>query len=539
MRREREGPAARRSVRPSLILTCLAANLAEAGFVVVCHIGGGAAIAPQAAAPPPLGLFSDLRWLLVYERSWPTFALGAGLVVTVRSSLSALQARLAWPGSPPPLAQLLARSFIFTVLLGALLFPFALLLFALAAFPVSWLYFAAVPCALVISLLLHQGAFDTRWWRRVPAGLPLAWMAATLVVLMFCAGLVALDPGLLALPVAALGGWFEAHAWSHIVGALARARQGHFVPVAPSLLIVFIATAVFGAASGFQSARPHPDPASRPIASAPTLRTPRRGQQIVLTVAGFSSGSSGVATRPDGVPKRDLVVDFSYRGALSNGLPMPYGPEATHASLGHLARLMAAQIDRLAAESARPVDIVAVSEGSAVTEAYLSRASRPPVARVVLISPLLHLGSVRYPAPGSEGWGMVAGQGLDLLSSWLQPIATVDLSPEQPFLQSLVHSPPLLDRRPCPVAGCQVDVVEAVPLADAVTGSPSPGLFAQLVVFAGLHGNNFSSGSVRDLIANVLSGHAPPTDRDQRLLSQMIGALAAAWRVPSLNLTRL
>src|SRR6185312_16309245 len=133
-----------------LVAVCAVVNSLAAGLIVLFGPADNAAIAPQAAAPPPLGLFFDLRWLLVDARSWLTFAVGAAVLLLLRSLLSAWQANLAWPGRPPPFGQLALRAAIFNVLTGVLLFPFALLLFALGAFSLSWLYLAAVPAALVV-----------------------------------------------------------------------------------------------------------------------------------------------------------------------------------------------------------------------------------------------------------------------------------------------------------------------------------------------------------------------------------------------------
>jgi len=514
----------------ALVLVCLVTNLAEAGVAVGLGIAGGAAIAPQAAAPPPLALFGDLRWLLVYERSWTTFALGAGALLALRSSVTALQARLAWPGPKPPFGRLAARAALANVALGALLAPFALLLYGFGAFPVSWLYFAAVPSVVVLALLLHEASLSSAWWRHAPGLRPAAWTALTALVLTAAAGLVSLDPVALALPVAALAGLFEALAWRRIVTAVASRPVRRFAPLAPLFALSFVAGALLGAAAGFSAARVPP---SAPAGEAAPEAL--RGRQVVLLATGFASHYEGAPATLAAAPRRARVVRFSYRGSTGSGAPLPYPASATRASLAHLERLMARQVDELARASGRPVDIVAVSEGSAIVEAYLAATPRPPVGTVVLVSPLLDPGAVGYPPAGRDGWGMVAGRGLAVLSSWLAPISTVDLSPNQPFLRSLLADH-LRPAAPPPCAPrCQtIRELAVIPLADAVTGALPRWRGVESVVVPAFHSGDLADPAVRAVVAEALEGRRVVADPAESTLARVIGSLAAAWRVPAL-----
>jgi hypothetical protein len=530
---EQQGRAGRRQprARPSaaLRLTCCGANLLEASIAVALGVRGGAALSPQAAAPPPLGLFSDLRWLVVYERSWPTFAAGLTFVLLARSALSALQLHLAWPKSAPAPRHVLTRLIVFDLALVVVLGPFALLLFGLAAFPVSWLYFAAVPSAVVCSLLLHEGAFAKGWWRRAPRPSALAWMAATVFVVTIAAGIISLRPSALALPLAVATGWVEATVWVHIADAVAGRASTRFVPVAPALLIAFLGGAIGGAWVSFSAARPHPHPPE----ALPGVAL--EGRLAVLVVGGFSSTSRADQWPLTGLPPHAVIVPYSYSGARENGMPLAYTAASTHDALSTLSQRMAQQVASLARRTGRRVDIVAVSEGTAVTATYLALHKDAPVRDVVLVSPLLHAGSVTYPPRGKQGWGMVAGRGLQLLSTWLSPLSSQDLSPSQPFLRSLVALAPNALRADC-TTPCRRRVVAIVPLADTVAGTPTDGQ-ATVVVVPAFHGANLSDPTVQRTIAETMRGLPVTGSTSEADLARIIAGLASAWRVPSLRET--
>jgi hypothetical protein len=508
-------------------------------------VDGGPQLAAQAAAPPPLALFGDLRWLLVYERSWPTFAAGLLLLLLLRPLLTAAQARLAWPDlDKPRLAGLWWRSLAFEVVVGALLSPFALMVFALGAFPVSWLFFAAVPPAIVLSLLLCDGGLVRGSWLAPRRARPAASMAVVALAVSAAGAASSLGPRLLALPAAAGAGLVEAAAWSRVAGWLAstpplragRSRRGLLLSP-PALVAWFLLLAVGGAATGFAlgTSGPQPGTAAEAAAHRPRPAHP----SAVLVVQGFSSRYDGTGPDLPVVPAGDELVEFSYAGLAATGAPLPYQPGATHASLLHLSRLMSEQVDHLRAVTGRPVAIVAVSEGSAVVESYLARASAAPISAVVLVSPLVDPGRVSYPPPGTAGWGMVAGMGLAVMDELLGPIsAKVDLAPEQPFLRSLLAEHAELagspanggHRRPAPE-------LAILPLADAVSGPPSlpPGVKA--VVTLAFHGGNLTDPAVSRWIDDELSGRPVPDEGVEAMLDRAIAAVCSAWRVPSLPST--
>ncbi|MCU1450583.1 MAG: hypothetical protein JWP02_2753, partial [Acidimicrobiales bacterium] len=88
-------------------------------------------IAPQATAPAPFDVFHDLRWLLVYHRSWTGLAVEAVAFIVFRTAVTVFMVRAAWPDDAevPPLRATVARAAVFVVIAAILLSPWVALLF--------------------------------------------------------------------------------------------------------------------------------------------------------------------------------------------------------------------------------------------------------------------------------------------------------------------------------------------------------------------------------------------------------------------------
>jgi len=522
-----------------LAALCVGVDLAVVVTALALGLPGGPETAPQAAAPPPLALFADLRFVLVYERSWPGFALLAAGVLLARSALTALQARLAWPPLPPPRFGLLfGRSLLFHLLAAALLGPSALLLYAMAAFPISWLFFAALPIAVALVAVLHGGGLAASWWRAPPRLGAAGWALGLIGVLTLVAGGAAVSP-VLAVVGAVVAGVLEAAVWARLAALLAspRRRRLHLplVPPATVLAAALLAVVVLGSAVGFAVARHgaiHPSAAAEAAAGRPG---PPAGRPAVLLVEGYASTWQGVAPQRLPVPVGETVVQFSYAGLDPVGRPLPYRAVATSAPLAQLERLLARQVRHLYALSRRKVSIVAVSEGSVLVEDYLARVRRPPLSEVVLISPLLDPGRVSYPAPGAPGWGTAAAAGMSTLASWLAPVAAgVDLSPEQPFLRSLIaERGRLAGGADCAHRCPGVRVTAVVPIADTVAGASLPAGVASVLV-PDFHGGDLGDVRVDSIVEAALAGRAVRADGTELALGKVIADLASAWRVPTL-----
>src|SRR6266542_6264890 len=151
--------------RPGLLAVCIALPMIEVGLLWGVGLTSALGIAPSVTAPAPFATFHDLRWLMVYHRSWLGFAVEVVAMVAFRGAMTALIVGLAWPRAVPrpPAAVLLRQGTLFTLASALLLAPWAGLLFGLAVMPVSWLFFAAIPPVLAIGLLIHQGAVHDGW----------------------------------------------------------------------------------------------------------------------------------------------------------------------------------------------------------------------------------------------------------------------------------------------------------------------------------------------------------------------------------------
>ena len=199
---------------PGLIVLAVGLPVIEALILGMIGAAGAQALAPQASAPAPFGVFHDLRWLLVFHPSWHAFALELTALIAVRSTITALLLRAAWPigKDPPGPMRLAAGSVAFTMVSALVLLPFAALLLGMAIVSLSWLFFIAVPSVLGVAALLHHGAVVPTWWRERPPGRTVAWVLLSFLVLTMASAVVVLMPGPLRLPAVGAAGLFNAWA---------------------------------------------------------------------------------------------------------------------------------------------------------------------------------------------------------------------------------------------------------------------------------------------------------------------------------------
>jgi hypothetical protein len=511
-----------------LVAASIVGVVAEAGLLAAFGLRGSVAVAPQVTAPAPFGAFHDLRWLLVFTRSWVSLAGAALALLALRTALTTVFVGLAWPRdvARPGWRASLPAAALFTVVATVLLSPWAALLFGMAVTPVSWLFFTAVPTALVIALLIHPGAVTRVWWREVPPLRTTGWTLLTFLVLTMDGAALSVSPLPLLLPVAAAAGLFNAWAWLGLVHAIVcRQRPHHFVPLAPIGVALMLAVVAGGVDLGFAvvTARNHLHRAalgSRPLAGRP-----------VLIVAGFGSSWDGDATpllRGDYDESR-----FSYKGLDGSGRPLPYGQADTHRPLNDLVRTMAGQVDALYAATGAPVSIVAESEGALVAKLYAVTAPRPPVAAMILLSPLVEPARVYFPRRGHEGFGLAAAAELRGIARVLSTLSPVNVSTDTPLFRSIVDNAPTVRRLlRCPVPG--VRQLALFPLADAVVAPHPSDIGSRSAVVPAFHGGLLTNPSVKLTIALELSGRRAPAVSTWARVERTVEVSAAAWQVPEL-----
>ena len=141
----------------------------EAVLIDLFGPGPARALAPQASALGPFGVFHDLRWLLVYHWSWIFFIFELAVAIVVRGAIIGFFVREAWPeGVPRPSARAaIVRGIVFTAGAVVVLAPWAIIMFAQAVIPVSWFFFAAIPPFLIIAVLIDHASVSS-WLRRPP-----------------------------------------------------------------------------------------------------------------------------------------------------------------------------------------------------------------------------------------------------------------------------------------------------------------------------------------------------------------------------------
>jgi hypothetical protein len=542
-----------------LVGLCASLNLVETALVAALGDGAHPDLAPQASAMPPFGVFGDLRWISVYHDSWAALAGEVVAMLAARGLLTAVSIRLAWPVhlSRPTWAQLLRRGTFATALASLLLWPSVALLYGLAAVPVSWLFLAAVPTALLVAFIVHPAAVSSDWWRRATAPRALWWVGVAFLTLSASSGAMAASP-LAAWPlIALLSGLFNAWSWVGLVHAVADRRPSrHFVPVAALSTLALAGLVVGGAVAGFEAAREaaasssatHASPAvgslggpgrlgPRAVRRPPGTRASsqeRRGGHAsgaVLIVSGYGSSWGGGESHP--FPGNFIEQRFSYRGLSASGQPLSYTSADTAKPLTELDNMFLHQVKTLYKETGLRVDVVAESEGALVAKTALLAEPTRAVGTLVLASPLEDPGRVWYPPKGAEGWGVASDEAMQLISDAFQGVSPIDLSPNNPLFASLDDQAPALgEAMACPLSGVRQWAL--LPLADAtVTPFADRASFPEIVLPA-FHGGLIETTAGEEIVSRILKGRPVSASQFLALAEKAISYASSAWQVPSL-----
>jgi hypothetical protein len=505
---------------------CGAVCLLEWALVSVFEPGARASLAPQAGAVAPFGVFHDLRWIAVGHNSWPSLGAELSAMVAGRALLGALAIRLVWPEGRrrPPWSRLLWRGVAASAMAAVLLVPSASLVFGLAVVPVSWLFLAAVPLAVLVALIIHPVALSPGWWRHTVPLRAVAWMLLTFVVLSAAGAVVAAVPWWAGALVALASGGFNALAWRGTVHAVVDRDPWRFpVPVIPASLAALVALVVLGATFGFMGARP----SHRAAAASP----PAHGGQPVLVVSGYGSSYRGSGTGTAPLPGAFTERRFSYRGLAPDHQPLAYSAHDTVKPLSTLDRMMAEQIEALAGDTGRRVDVVAESEGALVAKTTLLAWPRLPVKALVMASPLLVPGQTTYPQDTTGGWGVGTSVLMGAIGSAFHSVSPVNLSPDNAFLASIDEQASVLRQAAsCPLAG--VRQLAILPLADATVTPPGAASRLDQVVVVAFHGGILGQPAYANVVAQFLDGHQPQKDRLLALADDAIRFASVAWQVP-------
>jgi hypothetical protein len=486
-------------------------------------------------APPPFDLFHDLRWISVFHDSWVVLALELVAVVVLRSLWVAWMVQRAWPADGfPPMHASVRRVAVFYAVAIVLLTPWVVLLFAQALVHVSFLFFAALPPAIALAVVLHRGAASQAagaWWVWRPTWRSVAWVIGAFFWLTATGAMTGSAPLPLALLAAAAAGVANARSWYGVVHDIAtRPARRPLRALAPILVGVIFGVAVGGTALGF-ALRQHRS-ASGPVGPAPAAEP---GEHPVLIAAGLHSRFDPHA--PLRLPKGYVAWRFSYRGTDPRGRPLPYDPADTEQPLDASARRMAQQVRSLRRAYDEPVTIVAESEGGLVARSFLLHAAHVDreVDRLITLDMPSGIASVYFPSRGRQGWGVGTGWGLRGFTRLLAALGPLDLSADSPLMREMLDCRPALARLAVAPPPPGVSEVSVEALADWVDPpAAAPAGVPRFVVVA-THGGLVSDPGVQRLIRGILDGD--PSDLGPRvpgLWARVVGASASPWLVPSL-----
>jgi len=399
---------------------------------------------------------------------------------------------------------------------------------------VSFLFFAALPPAIALAVVLHRGAASQaagRWWVWRPTWRSVAWVLGAFFWLTAAGAVTGTAPLPLALLAAAAAGVANARSWYGVVTDIAtRPARRPLRALAPVLVGVIFAVAVGGTALGF-AVREHRHHA-RPVGPSPAAQP---GEHPVLIAAGLHSRFD--PRPPLQLPRGFVGWRFSYRGLDSVGRPLPYGPADTQRSIVGSARLMASQVRWLRRAYQEPVTVLAESEGALVARTFLLRAAnrRNDVDRLITLDMPSGIASVYFPSRGRQGWGVGTGWGVRGFTKLLNALGPLDLSADSPLVREVLDCRQAFARLAAapPPPGVSEVSVEALadwvdPPAEAPAGVPR-------FVVAATHGGLVGDPTVQHLIRGVLDGD--PADMGPRkptVWARLVGASASPWLVPSL-----
>ena len=540
-------PAADRFLRHrGLIAFSAGCTMAEAAVLIVLA-PAAKSLAPQVTALPPLAVFHDVRWLFGYNRSWSGFGAGALIIVLGRAALNTVMVRLAWPRDlrAPRAAATFAASAAFALVAGILMVPIVTLVFGVAVLPFSWPFLAAVPALLAIALPLSHGGVSATWWRRLPPHSGAGWALACFVEYSVLAVVITRLPSAGVVPVAGLAGIVNARAWYGMTAAVARPSRARahsvlaWIPVAPLAAISVFALAI-GTTRLIFDANSVPQPglaaASTGIAAAAsqvggqavTVKL-REKQPAVLVIGGF--GSSCCHTFRTLRAASGLVVEqFSYLGLDAAGKPIPQGRAASDLPMQALGDMIATQVRRLHAQTGRPVDLVAESEGSLGVYAMFARHPDVPVGSVVLLSPIVAPGQVSFPQAGRQGPGVASGYALSVLNQLVGEMSPFGASGAERLIES-VSSVGARYAAATAVRGMSKRWLALVPLADALT-LPACDMPSSVLFVPAFHGGLLGDPAALRTVGNFLRGQEVHGPQSLRQAAEILSAAAAAWRMP-------
>jgi hypothetical protein len=522
----------RARLRDRPVLVAVAVGLAVVELAIVNLLGPQTALAsaPQVSAPPPYDVFHDLRWVAVYVPSWFAFVVAVLGFFVARTAVTAVMVANAWPTTVarPDRRELARRAAWSTVILVLVLVPWVVVLFAAAVFSLSYLWIVAVPVVVMISLVVHQSAITTHWWRLRPRWASIGPIVATFAALTFIGALIATAGPVARLPLVLVAGVVNAWCWlrvTHAVAGQATPTRGHaFVVVALAGIFALVlggAAVGFAVAEGLERTR-DPVPRARPDATGPP----------VLVIKGFNSKWNG--TTLQWVSGNFRIRRYSYLGVDARGQPRPYGRDATHRSVRALARSLQEQVEAFHADTGEDVGIVAESEGALVALTYLLGTPGAPVRSIVVLSPLPEPGRVSYPAPGRVGWGVAAGAALNVTAAVVDALSPIEVRADTPLFRSIVEDAPLFQG----LMRCRTPDVRELAVLPFDTGLAAPlpaSIDVPTIVRPGFHGGLLGDDDSEALVRRVLRGQPVHTASRWKTTGRVVQALASPWQVPSLT----
>jgi hypothetical protein len=271
--------------------------------------------------------------------------------------------------------------------------------------------------------------------------------------------------------------------------------------------------------------------AASTAATGPGSGESGRLTSAVLVIPGFGSSCCYPSESRALIGPSALVRPFSYVGLDAQGRPLPYGNDATDVSLPVLGDRIAQQVWQLHKETARPVAIVAESEGTLGVYAMLARHPHVPVSSVVLLSPIVDPGQAVQAGSAAAQYGdPVSGDALSELVNFAGSLSPFGEAGAGRLIAS-VRADGAAYAEAAVRNGQRIRWLAVIPLADAVT-LPVCGLPSNAIVVPAMHGSLLGDPAIDRMAHRFLSNQPVAGQQQLRDTAQAIAAASAAWRMP-------
>jgi hypothetical protein len=464
-------------------------------------------------AVPPLDVAADLRILAARASSYPTFAIGVGVSVVVRSLV--VGSLLVTLGAVPTFGAGMARAAALYLVAAVPLAVAAAVGFAGLAAVYAWYGWAALVMTVLVTIVISP--------RLIPRGARLRRIPSVLgyvVALTVIGALVDLTGSAGAVIGVVFSVVLTAVALDRLSRPVERTRRP--TPAA----VAFLALALMGWSSGdIRSSQVEPGAVLLIVPGVDTSSGMGAAYRLDPATIGFDCGR---------------VFYYSYRGpgdgAPSGQAPCPirlhrpYARSVTQRPLRELVDAFAQQVEAIGVDTGgAPVVVLTHSQGAVIAWQAVATGAVDGVSHIVALAGFPH-SPVGYPPPGTPGDGRVGADALRVLSWFSRFLGGGSFDPDAPLAREILARPDGLEvvfAEPLPSDVTAAMVFATTDLVVAPEGSVVPG--APTATVNATHVSILQSAQAQAAVREILAGR--PSEGGT-LLAALLGPALPSWLPP-------